>query len=121
MKFDCPNREMMAGSKSSSVQVPIGLDDDGTYPQSVSSGAFSDVANLTIVRPPQPLLTVDDPLLSLISACGTYQTTPLRATAGGVDVAAVHAERLRVVLGEVSEERLVLLALEIFARALLFC
>ena len=26
-------------------------------------------------------------LLSLVSACGTYQTTRLRATAGGVDMA----------------------------------
>mgnify|MGYP003317387199 CR=1 FL=1 len=63
------------------------LDDDGTYPQSVGGGAFSSEANLTVVRPPLPALSVDDPLLSLVSVCGTYQTTRLRATASGVDVA----------------------------------
>ena len=40
-------------------------------------------------------------------------------TAVGGDVGVIaDAERLRVVLGEVSEERLVLLALEVFALAL---
>lgn len=76
-----------AGTVSASAAVAIGLDDAGTLPQSVSNGTFSSELNLTVVRPPLPALSVDDTELNFIGGCGAFQTTRLRAMAGGVDVA----------------------------------
>ena len=72
---------------TSTSAVPIGLDDDGSYTQGVSAGAFASQVNVTVVRPPIPALSVDDDQLNSLSACGSFQTTRLRATAGGLDVA----------------------------------
>ena len=69
--------------------MSIGLEDDGPLPQTVSSGSFSSAVALTVVRPPKPVLSVDDPLLSFIAFCGPFQKTRLRATAGGVDMARI--------------------------------
>jgi len=78
-----------SSSTGSSVAVQIGLDDDGTILHSVHDGPSSSQLNLTVTRPPLPALSVDDADLGLISACGIFQSTRLRATAGGVDVARI--------------------------------